>query len=629
MRLHKYNQFLGERPINEDINKSKKFLKERHLLRKAAEEMGLIKGELEQQLKHKEIRSVTLNDFPEQAKDLKYKMRGMKISEDEIQQIERDPEFLKLREILKDNIGYLYNFTYMYYVEDIPLEEVERLYAKILKYRDLLNNLPKKFDAQFIDTTKKNNAESLEDGLEHLESYRKVKKVVDRMTSGLKREYKNAADAVKEKFDSIAIAFDELGKDDSGDINNDKRDALWDTFFGGIRRYKNLSEFLRAAENYLKASSNSNIVSFYEKINECNEKFGIAGVNIVFDEAGILILEVKSYQANKMLNSHTRHCIASSSSYWDSYVTNHTNKQYYYYDFNIAQHDNKCVIGITIQAGQSIKTAHDKADSHVSGSNFKSILKRAEGNYSIGIDLWNLFQPMTREEIEKRERAKVAEREIVNKGLSIEDIIRYVKEDGANINKNNGVCLSNAVEEDDFEKVKTVLKLGGSPNLKKGADAPISKAKNLEMIKLLVSNGSDITGDVFNNILHDMDALEYCLKAGLDPNFNNFLPFRRVCKGNWKTRDSIGESYLGAFKLLLKHGARLSDDRGRNMIIKWASEYARLDILDFLAEQGLSEKFTVKEWEEAITWISHSRKINQEIKERVIAYLENEISKKS
>ena len=178
------------------------------------------------------------------------------------------------------------------------------------------------------------------------------------------------------------------------------------------------------------------------------------------------------------------------------------------------------------------------------------------------------------------------------------------------------------------EKVKVILQLGASPNLKKGADAPISKAKNLEMIKLLVSNGSDITGDVFNNILHDMDALEYCLKAGLDPNFNNFLPFRRVCKGNWKTKDDIGESYLGAFKLLVKYGAKLSDERGRNMIIKWSAEYSRLDILDWLDEQGLSQKFSVKDWEEAVTWISHSRKINTEIKTRVVAYLENVISSK-
>ena len=65
------------------------------------------------------------------------------------------------------------------------------------------------------------------------------------------------------------------------------------------------------------------------------------------------------------------------------------------------------------------------------------------------------------------------------------------------------------------------------------------------------------------------------------------------------------------------------------MIIKWASEYSRLDILDFLSEENLSQKFTAKEWEEAITWISHSRKTNDDIKTGIFDYLNNEISKKS
>jgi hypothetical protein len=630
MRLHKYNQFLDIKPINENVSKSKKFLKERYLLMKAAKETGLLKGELKAQIDHSEIRSITLNDFTDEERDvLKNKVRELRLSVEEIQTIERDADYIKLKELLHSNIGYLYNFTYMFFIENIPMEEVQRLYSKVLEYKDLLVNMPKPFDVNFIDPSKSNNAETLEDSLDNLEVYRKVKKVVDRLTSGLKIEYKNAIPTIKEKFDSIASAFYELGKDENGDVSNDKRDRLWETFFGAIRRYKTLNEFIRGAENYLKASSNSNIVSFYEKINDCNEKMGMAGCNIVFDDSGILILEVKSYQANKMLNSHTRHCIASSSSYWDSYVTNHTNKQYYIYDFNIPQHDNKCVIGITIEAGQRVKTAHDKADSSVSSSTFKSILTRAESNYGIKEDLWSLFQPMTREEIEIREKSKMAEREIVKKGISKELITEYVKENGANINKDNGVCLSNAVEEDDIEKVQVILKLGASPNLKEGSNAPISKAKNLAMIKLLVSNGSDITGEVFNNILHDMDALEYCLKSGLDPNFNNFLPFRRVCKGSWTSIDTIGESYLGAFKLLLKYGAKLADDRGRNMIIKWAAEYSRLDMLDWLESEGSSKDFTLKEWEEAITWISHSRKINKEIKSKVISYLENEISKKS
>lgn len=638
MRLHKYNNFLGIKPINENLDKSKKFLKERHLLRKAAEELGLVKGELAAQLQHGEKRSLTQNDFnEEQIKELRLKMREMKISDEEIHQIERDPDFLKIREILKDSIGWLYNFTYFYYVEMVSIEEIQSLYNRVIEYRDILNNLPKKFDLHFIDPTSTNNNEVLVDGLDGLEDYKKVKRIVDKLTRELKREYSGAAEGIKEQFAEIARAFNELGKGTDGTIDEEKREGLWKSFFGEVRtiegvkryvgqlkRYTTIGEFIRAAQNFLKASENSDILAFYDKINDCNEKFGYAGADIVFDEAGILIIEVKSFPANQMLNGHTRHCIKDYNSQWENYVSSHNNKQYYIYNFNIPQYDNMSVVGITIEPGQRVRAAHAKNDANVQGS-IKRTMDGWQKEYGIEEDIWAQLKPMTREEIERRERAKIAERRIVEKGLSIEEIIKFVKEDGANINKNNGVCLSNAVEEDNYEKVKAILQLGASPNLKKGNDAPISKAKDLNMIKLLVSAGSDITGEVFNNILHEMDALEYCLKAGLDPNFQNHLPFRRVCRGDWESRDNVGNSYLGAFKLLLKYGASLKDSKGRNMIIKWAAEYSRLDIIDWLKHEGYTKKFDKSDWEEAVTWISHSRKINDEIKSKVLDYLKNEL----
>lgn len=622
--LNKYNQFLNLKPINENLDKSKKFLKQRYLTRQAAEELGLIKGELKAQLDHAEKKTVTLNDFNKEEQDeIKKKVRELKISDDQVRQLERDPEFLKLRELLSDNIGYLYNFTYMYYVEMTPLEEIQRLYNKILEYRDLMDKLPKKFDANFIDTNA-NNTEKLEDGLDFLENYRKVKKIVDRLPNYLKREYRNATETIKNNFDEVASAFYELGKDDDGNVSEEKRDALWETFFGGIRRYRTLNDFIRAAQNYLKASANSDTVAFYKKINDCNDKFGIAGADIVFDEAGILIIEVKSFAANQLLNSHTRHCIASYSGHWNSYLGDR-NKQYYIYNFNIPQYDNKSVIGITIQPGQRINAAHDKSDGNVARS-FQDIIKGWEKQYNIDEDLWSYFKPMTQEEIDKRERAKIAEREIVKKGLTIEQILKYVKEDGANINKNDAIALTHAVEEDDIEKAKVILDLGASPNLKKGAEAPISKAKNLEMIKLLVGHGSEMTGDVFNNIVHDEEALEYCLKAGLDPNFQNSLPFRRVCRGSFKNKEDIGEPYLDSLKLLLKYGAKITDPvRGRNMLVKWAAENGRVGILQYLDQEGISKDFDNKVWQEAINWISHSRKLNDVDTQRTVDYLQSKI----
>ena len=67
--LNKYNQFLNLKPINENLDKSKKFLKQRYLTRQAAEELGLIKGELKAQLDHAEKKTVTLNDFTKEEQD--------------------------------------------------------------------------------------------------------------------------------------------------------------------------------------------------------------------------------------------------------------------------------------------------------------------------------------------------------------------------------------------------------------------------------------------------------------------------------------------------------------------------------------------------------------------------------
>ena len=240
--------------------------------------------------------------------------------------------------------------------------------------------------------------------------------------------------------------------------------------------------------------------------------------------------------------------------------------------------------------------------------------------YDIKEDLFAQLKPMTDEEVRRREKAKIAEREIVKKGLSVEQIKGYVKEDGANINKDNCVALLHAVEENNLEKAKVILELGGSPNLRSKADSIINKAQDLDMIKLLVSNGSELTGEVFNNICNDLEAVEYCLKQGLDPNFDNSLPIRRCCKGGWKTKDDIGEGYFDVFQLLVKYGAKLADEGGRNMAIKWAAEYGRLNFIDYMLERGVKTGFKA-----ALAWLKHSRKIPDDKKAITIAYLEDKI----
>ena len=187
MKLFKYNQFLGENTLNENLDKAKKFLKDTYLLTTAATELGFVEGELKAQLDHKEKRSLTLGDFtPEQQAEIRTKLRTLKLTDEQVRGIERNPDFLKIREYLgQKHIGWTYPFAYFFFVEMVSLEElftrVEKIEVdgkeieapnnilyKLVEYQGLLDRLPKKFDANFIDPNIPNNAEVLIDGLDSL-----------------------------------------------------------------------------------------------------------------------------------------------------------------------------------------------------------------------------------------------------------------------------------------------------------------------------------------------------------------------------------------------------------------------------------------------------------------------------
>lgn len=667
MNLLRYTNFSGFEAINEDLNKAKKLLKDRHIIMSAAKELGLIKGEIEQKLKDGEIKSVKLKDFsPEEQREIIGVAAKTTLADEVVRGLERDPDFAKIKEISAEvdvpsgkkkyvlgssNLGWLYMFTYFYYMENIPVNELEMIYKKLIENKDILQNLTvaqdgsfvaKAFDVNFINTKVPNNSELLDDGLDRLEQSRKAKKIEADLPPALKADLKDSPLAIKQQFDEIAFGFDMLGKDKDGKTDQKKKEKLYKGFFGqmmldtrqtkpdgspnptygkmvyssSLRRYTNIREFIKAAADYLKACENEGISTKLDEIQTVKEQLGENGADMVFNNNGIIIIEVKSFVANQRLNSHTSHCIKDRLSQWESYVSNHYNKQYYIYNFNIPQYDNMSTIGITIEPGKKIRAAHNKPDHNIAGT-VKSTLDAWSKQYGVDGSLWDYLEPMTPEEIEKREKAKAANREIVKRGKTIEEIRRYVIEDGADINKDGAKALEWAVAENDLAKANAIIALGGNPMIRPKSDpAIINSATSLDMIKLLVKSGSELTRSVFNNICHDVEAVEFCLKNGLDPNFDNSLPIRRSCKGSWKSIDDIGEGYLETFELLVKYGTRLSDERGRYMIIKWASEYGRADFIDYVIEKGAKTGFAA-----AYSWLGLSRKISLENRKEMAEYL--------
>jgi hypothetical protein len=555
------------------------------------------------------------------------------LSPEESRRAENNADFLKIKDMLRDNPGYTYTFTKFFFDEKVAIDELKQAYDKLKEYRQSINQLSmtidKYGDVKPTDEDPRKGFERLLDDIQKIEDSRVVKKFVERLpgdftvtnkqakdfgarVNSFRREYQNAPTVIKEKIEGIAKAFDEFGREPDGSIDEKKNKELQDLFFDKIKRYRNLQEVIIAANSYIKAANNASTSKFLQAIQKVNVKYGhMNGAEIVYDENGILILEVRSFQANKELNSNTSHCIVSSPGQWDNYVSGDTNynKQYYIYNFNLPPSDNNSVIGITIQPGYGIRACHNKPDHGISSS-IKSILKDWEKKYSIKEDLFQLLAPMTDEEVEAKKKRVIANKEVVKSGLSLEKVKQYLEE-GADPNAQQGKPLNNSVQEDNFEKTKFLLEQGAIPNIGNA----IKYAKNLDMIKLLVDYGSSISNDIFISIVNDYDAVEYVLKAGVDPNFEKGLPLRNAAK--------LGRTDI--MELLIKYGAQI--EHRRYMVLKWALEWGQIEaaklLIKKMEESGMKVDRKFLEDSQFIYWTETTDKIDEAKRKEVLDYLKS------
>lgn len=626
MKLLKYSNFTQEYRLNENLDQAKKLLKDTYKMNKAilavqpdydVDSSGLI-------LFNKEGDPFNFNELPDDVKNAaKQKVREIKITPEENTNVERGPILKAIRDLIGDKLGYAYLFTYLMLVERVPIDDLKSYLAQLVEYKDLLtaknpvDNKPllRRPISSYIDPNIPNNAEQLSDDLENINQYKASKKVYNELTPVLKRDYDQQPPVIKKQVDDLALSFAKLGIED-GKVNKETQEKLWKLFFGELRtlsedteirgkkykagdkiysgqmfRFKNIREFIKSAQNFIKNIDNTETVKFYEAIEKCNDKYGSYGAQVCFDENGILILEIKSFQANQMLNSHTRHCIKDTLSQWDYYVggENVYNKQYYLYNFNLPSFDNNSVIGITIEPKQKIRACHLKNDQSV-GSGIHTILKNWEKEHDVK-DLWSYLKPMDDKEIEEKRKRVVANREVVKKNLTLEQVRKYLVEDGADVNASKGQPLDNAVAEGDVEKVKFLIDFGASPNLRTKQESTINKIADLsageadpekskkafEILKLLLQAGAELTVVVFRGLLGDYGAVKFCLDNGLDPNFEGGIALRLAVK----------RGLYDVVKLLLDRGAVLNS----RLTMAWAFASGSEKVWDLLVDKYKIDMF--------------------------------------
>lgn len=651
MKLFKYSKFTNEFKINENLDQAKKLLRDTYKTNKLAlsidksiqsDPSGLF-------LFNKEGDNLSYKDLGTETIDkIKAAYRDFKITPEENSRVERGEVMKMIRDLIGDKLGYAYLFTYFLVVEKVSVDDLKLILSKLIEFKDLLNAknpvdgkpLLRRPIANYIDTNVSNNSENLIDDLENINLYKSTKKLYNEMTPELKKDYETQPPVIKKQVDDLSLAFSKLGMED-GKLDKVKQEKLWRLFFGEIKilqddvtirgkeykkgdkvysgqmvRFKTIREFVKAAQNFLKNIDNTETVKFYEAIEKCNEKYPTSGVKVCFDEQNLLILEIKSFQANQMMNSHTRHCIKDTLGSWDSYVGGETvfNKQYYIYNFNLPSYDNKSVIGITIEPGQRIRACHLKDDSGFSSA-FKDLLKAWEKQYGVS-GLWECFQPMTDAEISEKRRRIIANREVIKPNLSLSQIKKFLLDDGADVNAGRGAPIDNAIEEGNVDKVKFLLDYGASLFIRTKQENSVNKIAKIEdstvafeILKLVLQYGGELTPVVFRPLSNDEDAVRFCLDNGLKPDFTDNLPFRMALK-NGK---------LGILKLLVERGAKL--DTERMLPICWAFEYGSDDIKNYLV---FDQKYNFN-FDMVLAWIGHSHRLTNEKKIEILSEIQKMI----
>ena len=151
--------------------------------------------------------------------------------------------------------------------------------------------------------------------------------------------------------------------------------------------------------------------------------------SVVYDKDNIVVIRVTSYESsNRIAQTNTKWCIATSREQWNNYVVRENNKQYFMFDFNLSENDEIARIGFTISKN-GLRNAHTVKDEDIKyGITYKS--KRTDFNDVLKMRKMEIGLFMT---IDKN----------LNYTWDIDSVVRYIESLGCKVLMNaNGIVVT-------------------------------------------------------------------------------------------------------------------------------------------------------------------------------------------
>jgi hypothetical protein len=240
---------------------------------------------------------------------------------------ETNPDFLKLKDLLKNNMGYIGKFT-EWLVRD------HELFDKLKEVFNELQNTPN-LDIKWDSFDK---LEKLYDYLQKFNANKKINQVLKALPS-------RTRELVNDELRNLIL------------LNTEYSKPLITFYSKKGGRYKDIESLIIDTEDFIdNLKGEFNLIAYLEKIKGYN-------VDIIEAREDVLMIKVNDYEASCALGSKLW-CISTSKEHFDNYA-NAFKVQFFIYDFTKKRSDIHHMIGATINPQGDIVNAHWANDDSV------------------------------------------------------------------------------------------------------------------------------------------------------------------------------------------------------------------------------------------------------------------------
>lgn len=350
---------------------------------------------------------------------------------------ESNNDFLKIKDILSPNFGYLKSYCKFHFEHNISHKRLQDFHNLCKSYSQLINN-------HKIIISDYNNFEELDDKINSIILENDNKKFAYKFVSN---KYKFLID------DEVIRLFGELRTIDNS------HSRIQSLLTSKLAAYKTIEEFKEAITkviNSFKGAYDSDTIEI-----EVIEAGGI----VLFKNDKYLICETPSFQSCKKLGSSSW-CISRSNSYFRHYAGK-TGKQHILYDFTYNRSHQYAKIGVTTDIMGRINHSYDNYDYSCDynltykKTNYlykpmskESCLSRVKDGHRFDDCVYNQLG-ITYEEIINIDKNYYLKLKDIDKN-NIDDVIDYVSKRGG-LRKNDLTKVYLEIAGDDYENLFNLL----------------------------------------------------------------------------------------------------------------------------------------------------------------------------